>query len=113
MSENTHTVTTIEPVDFFQLAKDEARVKAAGKPLTQEEKNDIEELDWSLCLLIECTSFGFDQLIKQLNQAKKYYCTEAEAKIEKILWEKYPASYKYELLESQSDHSGASDQDNR
>ncbi len=89
-----------EPVDFANLAKQEARRKA-------QEIEDNDYLDWSLCLLIDFTNFGFEQLIKQLDQAKKYNCAQAEGKIEKILREEYKENYKFHLKEQEPDNSSA------
>lgn len=95
-------VTTVEEVDFAKIAREEA-----------EEKQNLEQLDWSLCLLISVTNFGFEELIKQLEQAKRLNCTEAEYKIDKLLRDRYTFSYEAHRRENESDHSSADGSEER
>jgi len=86
-------VTTYEIINQAEEAK-----------LSSKEREDLEQLDWSLCLLIACTNFGFEELLKQYNQAVRLYCTETQDKIEKIMLDRYPASWRHEM---ESDYSSA------
>lgn len=102
MKNATHTVTTIEEVNLAELAKTSSK-----------EKEELEYLDWSLVLLIRFTSFSFEQLLKQLEQAKRLNCTEAQAEIEILLSNKYSMTYAHHLAECRSDTSSADGSDNR
>lgn len=102
MKNATHTVTTIEEVNLAELAKTSSK-----------EKEELEYLDWSLVLLIRFTSFSFEQLLKQLEQAKRLSCTEAQAEIEELLNTRYSFNYATYLRECMSDMSSADGSDNR
>jgi hypothetical protein len=107
MTTPTHVIKTVEAVNLAELAKEQ------NSQLSEQQKAEREYLDWSLCLLIANTNFSFEELLKQKDQAERNDCTEAEYKIEELLKTKYTFSYEHHRIECKSDHSGASDQDNR
>lgn len=83
-------------------------IEIVNPEFTPLEKERLELLDFSLSLLIDRTNFGFDELLKQYNQAVRLYCTETQAKIEKIMLRHYAKSWKHEM---ESDYSSADGKD--
>jgi hypothetical protein len=79
-------------------------IEIVNPEFTPLEKERLELLDFSLSLLIDRTNFGFDELLKQYNQAVRLYCTETQGKIEKIMLKHYAKSWKHEMG---SDYSSA------
>lgn len=94
----THQVTIVEPVNMAEEMKKSLHSK----------NEELELLDWSLSLLIQSTNFGYEQLKKQLEQAKRLGCVGTEEEIMEVINERYAFSWENDKKDSKGDTSGGS-----
>lgn len=94
----THQVTIIEPVNMAEEMK---------KSL-QSKNEELELLDWSLSLLIQSANFGYEQLLKQLDQAKRLGCIGTVEEIMEIINERYAYSWELDQRDLKGDFTGGS-----
>lgn len=90
--------TFAEAVDFAALAKQQEKIK------TEEQ----EYLDWTLSLVIQTTDFGYEQLKKQLAQAKRLSAVGTQEEIMEIIEERYAYSWAADNEDSKGDFTGGS-----
>lgn len=94
----THIVNIVEPVNMAEEMKKSIQAK----------NEELELLDWSLSLLIQSTNFGYEQIKKQLEQAKRLGCIGTEEEVMEVIKERYAFSWENDLRDSKGDFSGGS-----
>lgn len=116
MSEKTHTVTTIEAVNLAEEAKKYLAMKndlEASVVTIVMNKSTAEYLHGLIDKDFDDNLTDFDELILITNYSKDLGFNEQVAGFIDWIKESYPVKYQEYLQSNKSDHSGASDQENR
>lgn len=111
MTTPTHIIKTVEAVNLAELAKEQAHKNARIK--LEIAKETFEKLYSYLEVIFDKSEDKPKDLIELMEAAKDLECYAISGNIMEFLKENYPREWQQYLIDNKSDHSGASDQDNR
>jgi hypothetical protein len=121
MNKPTHIITLVEPVNMAE----EAKAYIQQKELTQKKESNSEFIS----RVLQKETYGriydlldknfddnlndFDELLRITEVSKDMGFTDQSGVFIDYLKEHFPVRWQQYLIDNKSDHSGASDQDNR